>query len=1035
MRCPICWDQFEQPMVTPCGHRFCKVCIMTALRLSKLECPTCRAEVSSHRLLRSADEEGGSVYLPVQVNHDSEASDPWDCPACTLSNPARRNRCNACTARRPITATPQLDVGMSANMATTVTEQRLVQTQTTWGVQVGDRVRANFRGWGAWYPGTVDKVFSDNTVGIAFDDGDLERRVSRGRVTKIAPASPLAPHAVHMKQYDDLKALVRTHDQQAAELARVKATAAAEIDAARADADAARAAVEAASEELTKLRDEVGGRVTKEGVPPKVSLRATATEGATGSGCGGDEKGEASEPTRRQPSSWRTQNQGSPPRTRGYNHGGRGGQCRVRGTAGRELTPEGNEASQDGNRSTPSARSWLPNMADGFELEMSYQTSTGYKGVSFKWDHGRLSKPYHARTSTVFLGCYSSAVEAAVAYARHMRKQREQSARTRRQLPIPAESILPPAAEANEVAEKAVEVAPKEVEHPMKPGAGQWSQIGSYEPSFCPGVSFPGCHHRSTAEGPSPQPVECLQSLQQYPEDVADTAMELATEPVAVVALAAMGAAVSEEALPPGWEAGVRLPGNGGIYSEPCEQRVDSREQARRALAVATCASSAADPSRKEADVPQSKPGWVDSGQSSSSSQLRSSAKRHRNEDDEEEEEEEHAHLYHLKTGRIRAGKAAPKRRNLAEWLEHNPGWVESHSVPLPAPGKRRHRPSVSSASRYRPRWREASAAPQLYDSIEWPGLWRTLRLSQQEEQWHEEVQPRQAQGMHELEDDAEVEGINTSAAAAIPPHPRRTLPPQSHATQEQPPPKKPLQGAAKASAAARAERLAAQGIKPLSASGQKGCLPPKKRGYTSEPPHLPELDAAPAEAGEASTVQLPPGQLRELRLLTQVAGSLATAVPFPDVAAQTTHRELRLPAALRMEPLSMELVPNPHSSSTVSAHLALAAAKSKRFKNCGTCKHCLDKPQFGGPGTMRRSCMAPIELSPDTSRPPSAPTACEQHATSPERMRFQDQCAMALTAAVPTIAELIGEEGSEEEADCMEHDEDGPEGVRCVLE
>ena len=61
-----------------------------------------------------------------------------------------------------------------------------------------------------------------------------------------------------MKQYDDLKALVRTHDQQAAELARVKAAAAAEIDAARADADAARAAVEAASEELTKLRDEVG---------------------------------------------------------------------------------------------------------------------------------------------------------------------------------------------------------------------------------------------------------------------------------------------------------------------------------------------------------------------------------------------------------------------------------------------------------------------------------------------------------------------------------------------------------------------------------------------------------------------------------------------------------------------------------------------------------------------------------------------------------------------------------------------------------
>jgi len=53
LRCPICWDSPpEMPSETPCGHVFCRSCIMAALQHKK-ECPSCRASVASHRLLQS----------------------------------------------------------------------------------------------------------------------------------------------------------------------------------------------------------------------------------------------------------------------------------------------------------------------------------------------------------------------------------------------------------------------------------------------------------------------------------------------------------------------------------------------------------------------------------------------------------------------------------------------------------------------------------------------------------------------------------------------------------------------------------------------------------------------------------------------------------------------------------------------------------------------------------------------------------------------------------------------------------------------
>ena len=104
LSCPICLDEFEAPVVTPCGHRFCEKCIKSALQL-KRECPSCRSAICSHRELRADPQLAAVVHsTPKALEADAGWGAPtesWACTICTLSNPMGAGRCLACSCRRP----------------------------------------------------------------------------------------------------------------------------------------------------------------------------------------------------------------------------------------------------------------------------------------------------------------------------------------------------------------------------------------------------------------------------------------------------------------------------------------------------------------------------------------------------------------------------------------------------------------------------------------------------------------------------------------------------------------------------------------------------------------------------------------------------------------------------------------------------------------------------------------------------------------------------------------------------------------------
>eukprot|EP00667_Euglena_gracilis_P029880 EG_transcript_40342 len=57
LRCVICMDLFQDPVVTPCNHSFCRPCIEQHLRNSS-SCPLCKMHVIKR----------GLIAIPVVAN-------------------------------------------------------------------------------------------------------------------------------------------------------------------------------------------------------------------------------------------------------------------------------------------------------------------------------------------------------------------------------------------------------------------------------------------------------------------------------------------------------------------------------------------------------------------------------------------------------------------------------------------------------------------------------------------------------------------------------------------------------------------------------------------------------------------------------------------------------------------------------------------------------------------------------------------------------------------------------------------------------
>ena len=70
--CPICFDSLMSPCETPCGHFFCKSCIIAVLLSENKTCPYCRTPINAYVLkivesgeflLKRANKIEGSVYI------------------------------------------------------------------------------------------------------------------------------------------------------------------------------------------------------------------------------------------------------------------------------------------------------------------------------------------------------------------------------------------------------------------------------------------------------------------------------------------------------------------------------------------------------------------------------------------------------------------------------------------------------------------------------------------------------------------------------------------------------------------------------------------------------------------------------------------------------------------------------------------------------------------------------------------------------------------------------------------------------------
>ena len=89
-RCAVCLDSMnEATAVCACLHRFCRPCIEGSIRMAKPVCPTCKASVPSHRVVRDDPRYQRIVdfLCKVAAKHANDAPETKDehhaCFACS----------------------------------------------------------------------------------------------------------------------------------------------------------------------------------------------------------------------------------------------------------------------------------------------------------------------------------------------------------------------------------------------------------------------------------------------------------------------------------------------------------------------------------------------------------------------------------------------------------------------------------------------------------------------------------------------------------------------------------------------------------------------------------------------------------------------------------------------------------------------------------------------------------------------------------------------------------------------------------------
>lgn len=84
LECPICISLICEPITLPCGHSFCRVCVVDALRKSNKKCATCRAvchispEIANENvMLRDLAMALDSTQYLARVQETSAIKDTW----------------------------------------------------------------------------------------------------------------------------------------------------------------------------------------------------------------------------------------------------------------------------------------------------------------------------------------------------------------------------------------------------------------------------------------------------------------------------------------------------------------------------------------------------------------------------------------------------------------------------------------------------------------------------------------------------------------------------------------------------------------------------------------------------------------------------------------------------------------------------------------------------------------------------------------------------------------------------------------------